>query len=130
MDQQRNLIIAIALSVAILIGFQFFFELPQQRQKAQQAPQTTSQPATTPSAKPSQVSPATPATTAPAAEKPREEVLAGTPRVSIDTPRLKGSINLTGDRIDDLTLVNYRETIDPDSPNIVLLSPDRSEERR
>jgi YidC/Oxa1 family membrane protein insertase len=126
MDQQRNLIIAIALSVAILIGFQFFFELPH-HQQAQQAQQTSSQPASTPAAKPGQVSPAAPATTPSAAEKPRAEVLAGTPRVAIDTPRLKGSIDLTGDRLDDLTLVNYHETVDPQSPAIVLLSPEGTE---
>ena len=45
----------------------------------------------------------------------------------IDTPRLNGSIELDGARLDDLTLVNYRETIDPKSPEIVLLAPDGTE---
>ena len=45
------------------------------------------------------------------------------PRVAIDTPALKGSIALKGGRIDDLTLKEYRETVEPDSPNVVLLSP-------
>src|SRR5262249_14143606 len=44
-------------------------------------------------------------------------------RVVIDTPALKGSIALKGGRIDDLTLKDYRETVEPDSPNVVLLSP-------
>ena len=42
-----------------------------------------------------------------------------TPRVKIDTPRLSGSISLKGARIDDLSLVQFRETVDPDSPAIV-----------
>ena len=53
----------------------------------------------------------------------REEALKESPRVAIDTPRLKGSINLKGSRVDDLMLKDYRETIEPTSPNIVLLSP-------
>ena len=58
---------------------------------------------------------------------PREQVLAEAPRVKIRTPRLNGSIDLIGARIDDLTLVNYHETTDPKSPEIVLLAPDGTE---
>jgi YidC/Oxa1 family membrane protein insertase len=43
--------------------------------------------------------------------------------VAIDTPAIAGSINLRGGRIDDVALKNYRETVDPKSPIIVLLSP-------
>jgi len=43
--------------------------------------------------------------------------------VAIDTPALKGSINLTGGRLDDLELKKYRETVEPTSPIITLLSP-------
>ena len=53
----------------------------------------------------------------------RETVLAASPRIAIDTPRLRGSIDLKGGRIDDLSLEQYRETVDPNSPAIVLLSP-------
>ena len=53
-----------------------------------------------------------------------EEALAKAPgRVAIDTPILQGSINLAGGRIDDLLLKNYRETLDPQSPMIRLLTP-------
>ncbi len=48
-----------------------------------------------------------------------------TGRVAIETPTLTGSINLTGGRIDDLSLKNYRETLEPESPIIRLLSPSR-----
>ncbi|MGB6938328.1 MAG: membrane protein insertase YidC, partial [Xanthobacteraceae bacterium] len=46
-----------------------------------------------------------------------------TPRIAISTPRLGGSIDLKGGRVDDLTLTQYREAIEPDSPPIVLFSP-------
>ena len=121
MDQQRNLIIAIALSIAILLGFEYFFG---QRQLHPPAPTTQ----TTAPTQPSAAAPTAPGLAASAgAVKPRADVLAEAPRVSIDTPRLKGSINLVGARVDDLTLTNYHETIDPQSPPIVLLSPDGAE---
>ncbi|HWU96466.1 MAG TPA: membrane protein insertase YidC, partial [Sphingomonas sp.] len=50
-------------------------------------------------------------------------VLAESPRVAIETPSLKGSINLKGARIDDLVLVKYDETTAKNSPPIHLLSP-------
>src|SRR5690348_1049158 len=122
MDQQRNLIIAIALSIVILLGFEYFFGQRQQVHSPAPATQTTA-PST-----PSTATPNAPgAATALPEAKPRDEVLAGSPRVTIDTPSLKGSIALIGARLDDLILPKYRETIDPTSPPIVLLSPDGSE---
>ena len=53
----------------------------------------------------------------------RRLVLAESPRVRIDTPRVSGSINLKGARIDDLVLKQYKETVAKDSPPIRLLSP-------
>jgi YidC/Oxa1 family membrane protein insertase len=44
-------------------------------------------------------------------------------RVKINSNRLHGSINLKGALIDDLTLANYREELDINSPEVVLLSP-------
>src|SRR4030095_15630947 len=53
----------------------------------------------------------------------REQAIAEQPRVRINTPRLHGSVALTGGRIDDLTLATYHETVDPKSPEVVLLWP-------
>jgi len=123
MEQQRNIIIAIALSIAIMVGFQYF--LPPTPPKPP-APAETAQPA------PGQAPAPTPghpnAGAAPTA-KPREEVIAAGKgaRLKIETPTLRGSIDLVGARLDDLTLTDYRETVDPKSPNIELLSPDGSE---
>jgi len=135
MDNQKNLILAIVVSCVILFGFQYFIapksQPPEPTQTSQQAgappaPGAAQTPAGSPPATPGVVPPnpggTTPATLAPAAT--RESVLAKTPRVPIETPRLKGSIDLVGARIDDLTLLNYREEPDPSSPQIVLLAPD------
>src|SRR3546814_13279688 len=63
---------------------------------------------------------ADPAADAPAAVRNRQQVLAETPRVAIDTPALSGSINLKGPRIDDLILKDYNQTVAKDSAPIRL----------
>ncbi|WP_119461228.1 membrane protein insertase YidC [Rhodospirillaceae bacterium SYSU D60014] len=126
---QRNLLLAVLASMVILLGFQYFYEVPrQQQQQAEQAVQQERSEAQPPAdtlapTAPGTV-PGTEAGTAPAAApKSREGALAETPRVRIDTPSLSGSISLIGGRIDDLVLKNYRVGVEPGSENIVLLSP-------
>jgi YidC/Oxa1 family membrane protein insertase len=139
MNDQKNTLLAIVLSALVLIVWQYFVGLPQldkQRQETAQK-QTQSQPAPeTPSQSPQQPAgqptpqaggpqvPGQPAATA--VQQTREVVIAGSPRIALETPRLKGSIALKGGRIDDLSLTQYRETVDPKSPAIVLLSPSGS----
>lgn len=57
--------------------------------------------------------------------KPREEVVAGTDRVKIDTKSLSGSINLKGARLDDVALKDYYKTVER-KENVQLLSPART----
>ncbi len=130
---QKNLFLAIGLSILVIVGWQFFYAQPQiERQKQErqaQQPSITPQPgATTPGAPGATpipapgTAPSVPgAPVAPAMS--REAALSGGERVAITTPRLKGSIALKGGRIDDLALAAYRETIDPKSANIALFSP-------
>jgi YidC/Oxa1 family membrane protein insertase len=141
--EQRNLLLAIVLSVGILIGFQFLLEkfhpvtpppAPSQTAPAQTAPSQPAPGQTAPATAPGM--PATPTAggaTAPAvapapAAATREQAIAEQPRVRINTPRLHGSIALTGGRIDDLTLATYHETPDPKSPEVVLLWPTATKE--
>ena len=134
MGAHKNTILAVVLSILVVVGWQLLIGYPQmqrQRQEAQlkQQEQAQVQPgATQPGVTPSGQTPQAPglpsATLSPQAQAAsREAVIGTTPRVAIDTPRLGGSIDLRGGRIDDLTLQQYRETIDPASPPIVLFSP-------
>src|SRR5215469_8962339 len=121
---QRNLLIAIVLSVGILITFQFIFERMRPPQPPGQLPGT---PVTAP-ANPSVTPTPSTATNVPGvvpapAPETRQTALAEQPRVRIDTPRLHGSIDLVGSRLDDLTLATYHEAVDPKSPEVVLLQP-------
>ncbi|WP_306153570.1 membrane protein insertase YidC [Roseovarius sp. MMSF_3281] len=45
------------------------------------------------------------------------------PRLAIDTPSVEGAISLQGGRIDQLSLKNYRETLEPGSDIVQLLEP-------
>ena len=67
-------------------------------------------------------------TAAPVTATTRAAAIAANPRVAIDTGSIQGSIDLKGGRIDDISLVKFRETVDPKSPPIVLLSPSGSPE--
>jgi YidC/Oxa1 family membrane protein insertase len=132
-EDNRNLLLAITLSVVILLGWQFFYAKPQmekQQQIAQQNQQAQGQPAPgtgvapSPSAVPGQSATTVPgAAPAAAVAATRDQALALSPRVRIETPKVTGSISLTGSRIDDISLKAFRETVDPNSPIIVLLSP-------
>ncbi len=142
MGEHKNTIIAIVLSLGLMVAWQIFIGIPQmdkqrQQEALKQQEQSQVQPgqAQPGQAQPGQTQPGQ--TTAGAPQAPgvpntspaqsqaasREAIIGGTPRVAIDTPRLGGSIDLKGGRIDDLTLTQYRETIDPNSPPIVLFSP-------
>ena len=136
-DNNRNTILAVILSGLILIAWQYFYYVPQQRaaQQAQQAQSELAKSAqqATPGSTPQTGAAPAPSANAPANNQPaaapvsRETAIAATPRVKIDTPRVSGSISLKGARIDDLSLVQFRETVDPSSPPIVLYSPSGTE---
>jgi YidC/Oxa1 family membrane protein insertase len=130
MQNNRNFLITIALSVVILTLWQVFYMNPRieaQREAAQIEAQRTepeqrgAQSQGGQSA-PQGAVPGVPGTDGATAAS-REQALAATQRVTIDSPRLSGSINLTGARLDDLRLKNYHLTVDPDSPTIELLNP-------
>ncbi len=134
-DQNNtNTIIAIVLSALVLFVWQFFYVIPQQKQHEElrrQAQATQAQVMPAPPAPGQAGAPAAgaaPEVPAPpvAESKTREEAIASAPRVPIETPRLTGSISLKGGRIDDVSLAQYHETVDPASPSIVLLSPSGS----
>jgi YidC/Oxa1 family membrane protein insertase len=130
MHDQNNIFYAVALSVVILISWQYFFATSfLGKSTTNRTPQIA---VTAPGAA---IRPQTPATETHSAaipttqrpqQAPRQEALARSQRVVIDTPRVRGSIALSGGRIDDLSLVQYRETTDPKSPAIQLLSPSGS----
>ena len=139
MGDHKNTIIAIVLSLIVVVGWQYFVGYPQmEKQREQALIKQQEQAQTQPSAAQPGAAPGTPGAGTPGAGTPppvpgtaapavstasREAVIAASPRIAIATPTLRGSIDLKGGRIDDLSLEHYRETIDPNSPAIVLFSP-------
>jgi len=117
MNDNRNLILAVVLSLFVMLGWQYFVAAPQMKQ--QQARETAAHVHAKPEAPPGAPQPG-----AVPAHLSRAEALerAGR-RIRIDTPSVDGSLLLKGARFDDLRLKNYRESVDPKSPEIVLLSP-------
>jgi YidC/Oxa1 family membrane protein insertase len=134
-ENQKNLILAIVISVAIVLGWQLWFEGPrlekeraarQQSAEQQAAPATGAPPpAGAPVAQPGTAA-APLAVGAVAAPADRAAVVAQSPRVRIETPAVRGSIRLLGGQLDDISLARYHEAANPASPLITLLSPQGS----
>ncbi|ACL60222.1 membrane protein insertase YidC [Methylobacterium nodulans] len=124
-NDKTNMIIAIALSLAVLLGWNYFVAAPQVERQRQQQAQTSASPSPKEGGPSAPVPGTLPGASGgnPQAALTREEALARSPRVRIDTEALKGSVALKGGRIDDVALKGYHETVDPKSPEIVLLSP-------
>ena len=115
MGEQKNLFLAIGLSIAIIVVFQLLF--PQQSSKKNNVTEVVEQ-----------MQPATSIDdnidiTAPTI-KTKDEVINLYERVIIDTPSLSGSINLKGAILDDLILLKYNERLNDNSKKITLFSPD------
>src|SRR5580693_5389754 len=130
MNDHKNTILAFVLSLIVVVGWEYYFAKPEMEKQAQtqqdQTQPNVAQPGTPAPGTPAPGANAPAAPNAPSAQpvtQTRATVIAASPRVAIDTPRLHGSIDLKGGRIDDLSLEQYRETTDPTSPPIVLLSP-------
>ena len=146
MMENKNLLFAIVVSAAILFGWQYFYEGPrlekqqalleqqrleeEARQKAAGGAPAASGDSTAPQstfgAPSSGLGPnlsAAGLSAGATASETREAALAKTPRVKIQSDRIDGSISLIGGRVDDIVLLDYRETLDPESNNIILLQP-------
>ncbi len=147
-DDNKNVYLAIALSILVIIGWNYFYGWPQMERQRQAQLQNKAavtgapaDPAGTPPGSTSSASPLPGATSAsppqgaasqpaagstPETTQTREAALAASPRVPVDTPNIAGSINLKGGRIDDVSLKAYHETTDKQSPIIELFSPSGS----
>ena len=116
-DQNKNLILATALSFMVIltwfVGGPILFP---QWFPAEEVAQPVSPAATDAMMPPSAETTGTAAVAA-------AEALPEAPRLTIDTPKLAGSISMLGGRIDDLSLKTYTETVAPGSPIVRLLSP-------
>ena len=113
-DQNRNLLLAFALSLLVLVGWMWMFPPPE---PPAQDPAEVAELAT-------EAEEGARAMGEAETEAPEAEL----PRIEIDTPRLTGSINLLGGRIDDLSLKDYRETVEPGADIVQLLKPEAQAE--
>ena len=137
-QSQKNFLLAVVLSMLVVGAWSYFIALPrahqEQMRREMEAKLAAAQSQTVPAAQaPSSTTAngqqaigpvAVPGTTAsPIGFANRDAAIAATPRVAIDAPALSGSISLQGARFDDLVLKKYHDTVDPNSPNTILLSP-------
>lgn len=131
MDDKRNIIMAVLLTGIILFGWQyvveFFFPEMAQTEAVAETNTTTETQAQTADGKASAVSTevgtGSIATEVAGAATSLPKALKASPRVKIETPRVKGSINLMGAKLDDLTLTDHTVSLDKDRKPVRLLAP-------
>ena len=135
MDNQRNLLLAVVLSGLLILGWdvgmRYIYPAPPEAEvveanlDAPAATATTSGDGTTTgNAGSGDVGESAVPQTGPV---DLETALAQETRVEIDAPRVAGSINLIGARLDDLVLKDYNATTEEDSGAVRFLAPDRTD---
>jgi YidC/Oxa1 family membrane protein insertase len=102
MNEQKNLILAVALVVAILFGFNYFYERPKALEYQQKVELSQAQGKNAPSSG----NGAATLTSKVVTQLDRGEAIKVSKRISINTPKFKGSVNLQGGMIDDLQLLD------------------------
>lgn len=123
MQNQRNLILAIVLTGLVLFGWEMamshFYPKP-----AKPVPTATATAAAGgASTKPTREGGLTNAADIALEAKDLKSELAAPGRIPIAAPGLSGSINLTGAKLDDLTLNRHTATVDKDSGPVRMFSP-------
>jgi YidC/Oxa1 family membrane protein insertase len=113
-----NLIASIVLSVAIIFGWQHFYEKPRLEKLAEENKKY---------AQKVEIIKQQSAANIPVVTN-RKEAIELSPRLPVKSGVLSGSISLKGLRFDDLTLLKYRKELAPDSPAVELFSPSSTEE--
>ena len=118
MNDSKNLILAVLLSALVLLGWSWAANkyFPTANPPSTKVVNGERRPAPPPTSQPS-------APSTPKATQSVSAALSSAPRVQIRTPSLSGSINLKGAQIDDLLLLDQRQTIEKNSPPVRLLSP-------
>ena len=122
--ENRNLIMAVALSMIVLLGWQIFVIQPEMEKEAAKQERIAAEMAQSaatandsgqPSASATSGTPAIINNTAPA------KAVDTAKRIVIDAPLVRGSFSVRGARLDDVILTSYNETLDENSENIHFL---------
>ena len=121
-DQNKNLILATALSFLVILIWFILFPPPEVEAPIDTGDTSTLTPETTTTGALPTVPTDTPAETTLDVQT-GEAALENAPRIDIETDRLAGSISLLGGRIDDLSLKDYRVSLDEDAEIVTMLSP-------
>ena len=122
-DQNKNLILATALSFLVILVWFILFPPPEPTPIPEASLSEQDAGADGLLAPPPAVTgaPGTPPTGG--TQAAAEDAAADAPRIAVETDRLTGSISLLGGRIDDLSLKDYRVENDPESEIVTMLSP-------
>ena len=128
--ENRNLIMAVALSMVVLLGWQILVIQPEMEREAVEQERVAAEMAKSGAAIEATGQPSVSAangnpTVGGSVPSPRDGQAAK--RIVIDAPLVRGSFSVRGARLDDVILTGYKETLDDDSDNISFLQKINSE---
>ena len=116
----KNILVAVVLSTLIIVGWQVLVVDPELKKEQAQIVKTEQ-------SKPSAGKPSAPSlnnkTKMPQKKITRSEAVTSELRVKLENSQITGSISLNGGLIDDVTLKNYKESLDKNSKQVVILNP-------
>ena len=113
----RNVLMAIVLSTAVLIGWATFFDAPIVEQQTTEKTISKNQDPSSPSIDEEENKIEN--------ENTRNDVINNTKRVNIENENIKGSLSLEGAIIDDILFKNYKEELGGEK-NVTFLNPKNS----
>ena len=118
MENSRNFVLVLTLSLAVLIGWQwamdYFYPQPEEVPVTAEKVDTPAEQVAAASGEIGEGA---------ASIVDLETSLGAADRVAIDSPKIAGSINLTGAMVDDIVLKDYAESTDEDSGPVRIFAP-------
>jgi len=111
----KNILVAVVLSTLIIVGWQVLVVDPELKKEQAQIVKTEQSKPSAPSLNNK--------TKIPQKKITRSEAVTSELRVKLENSQITGSISLNGGLIDDVTLKNYKESLDKNSKQVVILNP-------
>lgn len=122
-NNSKNFIIAMVLFMVVMFGYEYFSGDKNQNS----ASQTTEEIITDKETSQDKEIPYNQESELPQEKLSIDDALKATNRISLENTHMIGSVNLNGGIIDSIILKDYKDSVDKDSKNVMLLTPKDTE---
>ena len=116
----KNVLLAVILSTAVIVIWSVMFPPPEIENKTSEETTIVEKNESKPQAPKIKIK-------EPDKKITRQDAIKQSDRINISNGKIFGTISLNGALIDDVTLKNYKETLNEDSKQVIILNPKKSE---